>query len=177
MVKVDGSEDKEVTSGKYNVGFPAWSPDGSTIVYRVWGDEQSKDSRGLCALKLADKSVTVLTTEWDNFPFYSPSGDRIVFTRRMPDADFEVFTMKADGSDVKRLTTTRGADAHATWSADGREIWFESSRTGFKDEAALYDTSPQPYAQVFLMNRDGTHVRQLTDSKWEDSMGVYLSKK
>jgi Tol biopolymer transport system component len=95
----------------------------------------------------------------------------------MPDADFEVFTMKADGSDVKRLTTTRGADAHATWSADGREIWFESSRTGFKDEAALYDTSPQPYAQVFLMNRDGTHVRQLTDSKWEDSMGVYLSKK
>jgi Tol biopolymer transport system component len=177
MVKVDGSEGKEVTSGKYNVGFPAWSPDGATLVYRVWGDEKSKDSRGLRALQLADKSVTVLTTEWDNFPFYSPSGDRIVFTRRMPDADFEVFTMKPDGSDVKRLTTTRGADAHATWSADGREIWFESSRTGFKDEAALYDTSPQPYAQVFLMNRDGTHVRQLTDSKWEDSMGVYLSRK
>jgi Tol biopolymer transport system component len=177
MVKVDGSEGKEVTSGKYNVGFPAWSPDGATLVYRVWGDEKSKDSRGLRALKLADKSVTVLTTEWDNFPFYSPSGDRIVFTRRMPDADFEVFSMRPDGSDVKRLTTTRGADAHATWSADGREIWFESSRTGFKDEAALYDTSPQPYAQVFLMNRDGTHVRQLTDSKWEDSMGVYLSRK
>jgi Tol biopolymer transport system component len=177
MIKFDGSQSHELTRGTANLGFPTWSPDGSTIIYRVWGDEKDKEARGLRALKLADKSVTILTTEWDNFPFYSPSGDRVVFTRRMPDADFEVFTMKPDGSDVQRLTTTRGADAHATWSVDGREIWFESARTGFKDEASLYDTSPQPYAQVFLMNRDGTNVRQLTDSKWEDSMGVYLTGK
>jgi Tol biopolymer transport system component len=174
MIKADGSESRQITHDRFNVGFPTWSPDGSTVIYRTWGDAGSKEGRGLRALKLADNSLTVLTTEWDNFPFYSPSGDRVVFTRRMPDADFEVFTMKPDGSDVRRLTTTRGADAHATWSTDGREIWFESSRTGFKDEAALYDTSPQPYAQIFLMNRDGSHVRQLTDSKWEDSMGVYL---
>ena len=177
MVKADGSETRQITHDRFNVGFPTWSPDGATIIYRTWGDAGGKEGRGLRALKLADGSVTVLTTEWDNFPFYSPSGDRVVFTRRMPDADFEVFTMKPDGSDVRRLTTTRGADAHATWSTDGKEIWFESSRTGFKDEAALYDTSPQPYAQVFLMNRDGTHVRQLTDSRWEDSMGVYLTRR
>ncbi|HEY6456336.1 MAG TPA: hypothetical protein VIY90_13770 [Steroidobacteraceae bacterium] len=177
MVKADGTQSKQITRDSFNVGFPSWSPDGTTIIYRTWGDAASKQTRGLRALKLADNSVTVLTTQWDNFPIYSPSGDRVVFTRRMPDADFEVFTMKPDGSDVKRLTFTRGADAHATWSTDGREIWFESARTGFKDEAALYDTSPQPYAQIFLMNRDGTHVRQLTDSKWEDSMGVYLDRR
>jgi Tol biopolymer transport system component len=177
IVKADGSESHVAASAKFNVGFPAWTPDGSQIIYRIWGAPDSKESRGLRALHLSDNSVSVLTTEWDNFPYVSPSGDRVVFTRRMPDSDFEIFTMKPDGSDVKRLTTTRGADAHATWSVDGREIWFESSRTGFKDEAALYDTSPQPYAQIFLMNRDGTHVRQLTDSKWEDSMGVYLTGK
>ena len=120
--------------------------------------------------------MKTLTSGWDNFPFISPSGDRVVFTRRMPDFDFEVFTMKPDGSDVKRLTTTSGADAHATWTADGRELWFESSRTGFKDEAALFDVSPQPYAQVFLMDRNGGNVRQLTDSKWEDSMGTYVNQ-
>ena len=174
LVKSDGSESKELTQGTLNVGFPAWSPDGKTILYRAWGKQDGKDVRGIRALNVADNKVTVLTTNWDNFPFYSPSGDRVVFTRQMPNTDFEVFTMKPDGTDQRRLTTAAGADAHATWSEDGKEIWFVSSRSGFKDEASLYDTSPQPYAQVFLMNRDGSNVRQLTDSKWEDSMGVYL---
>jgi Tol biopolymer transport system component len=174
MVKADGSESRQVTHSTVNAGFPAWHPDGKSIIYRVWSTQDNPETRGLRAINLADDSIKVLTTGWDNFPFISPTGDRVVFTRRMPDFDFEVFTMKVDGSDVKQLTTTSGADAHATWSADGREIFFGSSRTGFKDEAAMFDVSPQPYAQVFLMNRDGGNVRQLTDSKWEDSLGTYV---
>ena len=174
LVKADGSETKELTQGSLNIGFPAWSPDGKTIVYRVWGKEDGKAVFGLRSIDLNTHQTKVLTTTWDNFPFFSPSGDRVVFTRQLPNTDFEVFSMRPDGSDQTRLTTTAGADAHATWSEDGKQIWFESSRSGFKDEASLYDTSPQPYAQVFLMNRDGSNVREMTDSKWEDSMGVYL---
>ncbi len=175
MVKADGSESRQVTHNQVNSGFPAWHPDGKTMIYRVWSSAENPDTRGLRALNLQDNTEKVLTTDWDNFPFIAPTGDRVVFTRRMPDFDFEVFTMNVDGSDVKRLTTTSGADAHATWSADGREIFFGSSRTGFKDEAAMFDVSPQPYAQIFLMNRDGSNVRQLTDSKWEDSLGTYVN--
>jgi Tol biopolymer transport system component len=177
LIKADGSEAKPLTQGTVNIGFPAWSPDGKTIIYRVWGKENGKDVRGLRSIDLDTRQSKVLTTVWDNFPFYSPSGDRVVFTRQLPNTDFEVFSMKPDGSDQKRLTTTAGADAHATWSEDGQQIWFESSRSGFKDEASLYDTSPQPYAQIFLMNRDGSNVRQMTDDKWEDSMGTYLPAK
>jgi Tol biopolymer transport system component len=177
LVKADGSESKELTQGKLNIGFPAWSPDGKTIIFRMWGKENGQDVKGLRSMNLDDHKVTTLTTTWDNFPFFSPSGDRVLFTRQLPNTDFEVFSMKPDGSDQKRLTYTAGADAHATWSEDGKEVWFESSRSGFKDEASLYDTSPQPYAQVFLMNRDGSNVRQMTDDKWEDSMGTYLPAK
>ena len=53
-------------------------------------------------------------------------------------------------------------------------MFFSSSIAGFKDEAPLYDASPQPYAQVFVMNADGSDVHQLTDSRWEDSMAVYV---
>jgi Tol biopolymer transport system component len=174
VVKADGSENRQLTQNTVNSGYPAWHPDGKTLIYRVWGTEDVPEKRGLRALDMSTNATKVLTTNWDNFPFVSPTGDRVVFTRRMPSFDFEVFTMKPDGTDVKQLTSTPGADAHATWSADGKEIWFSSSRSGFKDEAAMFDISPQPYAQVYLMKRDGTQVRQVTDSKWEDSMGTYV---
>ena len=126
-------------------------------------------------MNLADRAVTVLTTEWDNFPMWSPDGTRILFTRQDADnRDFDVYVIGADGSGLQQLTTSTGTDGHATWTADGAEIFFMSSRTGFKDEAALYDYSPQPYAQIFLMAADGSNSRQLTDSRWEDSMPVLV---
>jgi Tol biopolymer transport system component len=175
IVKADGSESRQLTHSTVNAGYPAWHPDGQSIIYRVWGTEDVPEKRGLRAINLKDNSITVLTAGFDNFPFISPQGDSVVFTRRLPSFDFEVFTMNPDGSNVKQLTSTSGADAHATWSADGKDIWFSSSRGGFKDEASMFDISPQPYAQVYLMKRDGTNVRQVTDSKWEDSMGTYVT--
>ena len=174
-MNADGSNVRPLTENLPNAGFPNWSPDGKSIVYRVWGyDEKKVEQRGLRLMNLADRSVKVLSTEWDNFPFFSPSGDRILFTRQKSnDKDFDVFTMKPDGTDVKQLTSTPGTDGHATWTPDGRRIFFMSTRTGFKDEREMYDNSPQPYAQVFIMDADGTHVRQLTESRWEDSMPVY----
>jgi len=171
MVRADGSDAKDLTQGLPNSGFPSWSPDGKRIVYRVWGGEE----RGLRMLNLEDRSVKTITTEWDNFPFWSPNGDRIVFTRqKTSDRDFDIFTMRPDGTDVKQLTFGQGTDGHATWTADGKSLFFESARTGFKDEAPLYDTSPQPYAQIFVMKADGSQTRQLTDSRWEDSMPVFV---
>ncbi len=179
MMNADGSNIETLTDGPVNSGFPNWSPDGKSIVYRVWGLDANKvEQRGLRLMSLADRSVKVLSQEWDNFPFFSPSGDRILFTRqKADDKDFDVFTMKPDGSDVKRLTTSRGTDGHATWTSDGKRILFMSTRTGFKDEREMYDNSPQPYAQNFIMDVDGGNVRQLTDSRWEDSMPIYVPVK
>jgi len=176
MMNADGSNVRALTENLPNAGFPNWSPDGRSIVYRVWGyDEKHVEQRGLRLMNLADHSIKVLSTEWDNFPFFSPSGDRILFTRqKRRDQDFDIFTMWPDGSDVRQLTSTPGTDGHATWTGDGTRIFFMSTRTGFKDEREMYDNSPQPYAQVFIMDADGSHVRQLTQSRWEDSMPVYV---
>ena len=34
---------------------------------------------------------------------------------------------------------------------------------GFKDEAALYDNTFQPYGGIFMMKADGSDKRQLTE--------------
>jgi hypothetical protein len=51
---------------------------------------------------------------------------------------------------------------------------FSSSRTGFKDEAMLYNHAPQPYGKLFIMHGDGTGVRQLTDNQWEDATPAWM---
>jgi Tol biopolymer transport system component len=168
MVSADGSQQsKDLTKGLPNSGFPTWSPDGKRIVYRVWGG----GDYGLRELDLANGLVRKLTTEFDNFPAFSPSGDLITFTRRsVKTDDYDIFTMRPDGTDIKQLTTAPGNDSHSSWSPDGKFILWSSARYGFKDEAPLYDNSFQPFAQIFIMKADGSDQHALTYSRWEDSM-------
>jgi Tol biopolymer transport system component len=170
IVKADGSGLRTLTQGPGNAGFPSWAPDGKRIVYRVAGSEQ-----GLRILNLADGTVATLTTEYDNFPAWSPKGDLIEFTS-FRDGDFEIYTVKPDGSGVRRLTHTGGNDAHGIWSPDGEWIVFSSSRLGWKDEALLSDYGPQPYGELFAMHADGSGARQLTDNQWEDALPAFQPK-
>ena len=62
MVRKNGTDAQELTSGMPNAGFPSWSADGKEIVYRSWGDNEM----GLRILNLQDRSVRVLTTDADN---------------------------------------------------------------------------------------------------------------
>jgi Tol biopolymer transport system component len=170
-VRPDGTQAQELTPGTPNAGFPSWSRDGKRIVYRVWGTEG-----GLRLLDVGSRAVTVLTTDYDNVPEWSPIDDRIMFTRRVR-GEFDIYTIQADGGGLKQITTTPGNDAHAVWTEDGRSMIWSSSRNGFKDEAALYDNNPQPYATLFMMGIDGGSVRQLTDSRWEDAMPRFVPRK
>src|SRR5262249_14261661 len=52
-------------------------------------------------------------------------------------------------------------------------IEFDPIPDGFQQESpmsALYDNSFQPFAQIYIMNVDGSNRRALTHSRWEDSM-------
>lgn len=162
IISADGTDFHVITAGPNNNAFPSFSPDGKHIVYRTAGPGED----GLRIMSLDDKSIVKLTSEWDNFPLWSPAGDSIAFIRRIGN-DFEVFTIHPDGTGIKQLTNIRGNEAHLAWSPDGKRLLFTSSRMGFKDEA-LYTLAPQPYGEIFVMNSDGSGIQQLTDDQWED---------
>jgi Tol biopolymer transport system component len=171
-IRRDGTGLEALTDGTINCGYPSYSADGKRLVYRVFSDKVL----GLRILNLEDRTTQVLTTQLDNMPGWSPDGSKIVFTRKVDDENYDVFTIRPDGTDLRQLTTHRANDGHAVWTADGRIMW-SSGFYGFRDEAALYDNTFQPYGQIWIMNADGSGKRQVTDSPWEDSMPLYLPAK
>ena len=80
---------------------------------------------------------------------WSPDGSRILF---VSDRAFnaELYSMAADGSDVRRLTRNFSEEVFPSWSPDGKKIAFTSNRRGSED--------------LFVMDPDGSHVRSLVGS-------------
>jgi TolB protein len=166
-IRPDGSDFRVLIQGDGSSGMPSFAPDGGRLVFRALG----KDDQGLRVLSLADMKLSVLTTAWDNFPSWSPCGDRITFTRQV-DGDFEIFSIKADGTELRQLTHDHGNNAHSTWSPDGQWIMFASSRMGRKDDDPF---GQQPDGELFAVRADGTELQQLTDNRWEDATGSWLN--
>jgi len=74
--------------------------------------------------------------------------------------DFDIYTARADGSDLQTIFSSPGYDAEATLSPDGTRVVFTSTRGGDLD--------------IYAMNVDGTDVRQLTDAVGYDG-GPFFS--
>ena len=103
------------------------------------------------------------STEYDNFwASWSPDGTQIAFTSDRG-RGAEIYLMDADGTNVRQLTSTEYNFASA-WSPDGTQIAFIGN---LDYDATDYDT--YDIAEIFVMNADGTNVRQLT------STGVNIS--
>ena len=68
-------------------------------------------------------------------PAASPDGARVVFTRSVLDLaanrrHTDLWVVATDGSGLRQLTTHQASDTSATWSRDGKAVWFLSSRSG-----------------------------------------------
>lgn len=180
-VKRDGTGLEALTDDSiFNAGFPSYSADGKEVVFRIANEDANSASLGgLGVLNLETRQVRRITSGYDNMPMWSPDGRRIMFNRgvRNPNSiwsNFDLYTVKPDGSDLQRLTTHPASDGHAVWTADGKQILYNSGQAGYRDEACHYDQTFQPYGQVFVMNADGSGKRQITDNIWEDSTPQYV---
>ena len=91
----------------------------------------------------------------------------IVFTS-VRDGDMEIYSMKADGSDVRRLTNRAGPDGGPFFSWDGKLVAFRGRPLQAGPElddyrALLKEGLWRPTElELFVMDRDGKNVRQVT---------------
>jgi len=84
------------------------------------------------------------------------------------DPAMDIFSARRDGSSLRRLTAAPGYDAEAAYSPDGSQIVFTSIRDAYPleqlspEDRQRYETDPAWFAEIYLMNADGTGQRRLT---------------
>jgi len=107
---------------------PQYSPDGKHVVFQSTRSGYFEIWRGD-----ADGSNLVQLTNFNGpltgTPRWSPDGREIVFDTR-PGAHPNVFVVSADGGPVRRFVNESADEGVASWSRDGRWIYYMSNRTG-----------------------------------------------
>ncbi len=143
---------------------PAWSPDGTQIVY-THADDSDADGNAINEQVWVmgpdggnAHALTTGTDPKDQVPDWSPDGTKIVYASG-PGGSEGIWVMNADGSDPHQLTgcaatdpapCAAGDDFGPSWSADGTQIGF------------IRDTGSAAERPVMIMNADGTDVHRLT---------------
>jgi TolB protein len=138
---------RQVTKGMIKAGEGYFSPDGATIVYQA---------------------------QPNDYPFYQ------IYTQPL-----------GGGEEPKRISTGRGRTTCAFFTVDGKNILFASShldpqidkteaderRQQEEDKASgvrrRYKWDFDPYSDLFVADREGTILKQLTKEKGYDAEGAY----
>lgn len=160
VVNSNGSGLARLTGGETLESDPAWSPDGSRILFvraKGLGAEEDPTLEHIPQIHTMapDGSDVVRRTDLArgaSNPSWSPDGSRVAF-----ESDGDIFVMNSDGSDVTRLAvepaTGENPNPHPTygnyepgWSPDGTRIVFVSDRDGDRDLYVMLATETEDQA-------------------------------
>jgi len=88
----------------------------------------------------------------DIHPAWSPDGERIAFISNRS-GNFDLFTMNADGSDLRQLTTTVDDETTPAWSPDGSKIAYVLVKNL---------ASGEQERRLYLISPDGNDMQELS---------------
>jgi Tol biopolymer transport system component len=153
----DGSDPRLLKRLEPLIDGAAWSPNGKNVAIQA----AAAPPLGICLFLWSPEGQSeprLLVPYPASQPAWSPDGKKILFVKRHGRWLSSPFVADADGSNVAPLKHDAGPHIfELAWSPDGKRIAY-----------AQDDAPPSRTSQIFVMNEDGSDVRQLTRAPdWE----------
>jgi Tol biopolymer transport system component len=157
LMNPDGSNQRQITEHPASELKPVISNNGDKIAF-------SSDRNG-------DHDLYVMNTDGSNVQrltqlsnlyvinaTWSPDDSKIAFDAVGPNGYRNIYSINADGTDMKLLTDDEANDKLPSWSPNGSKIAFNSER---------FDASKEDYADgedIFTVNADGGGIQFVTEN-------------
>ena len=172
IARVDRSDEghlsdlRQLTFGGDN-SSPRWAWDGAQITVQTRGE---RGCAHVSRVTLTDPPAKLAVTEGE-YPAFLPGDHDVVYAAAAPcpkhadregldlDPGLDVFRVRADGAEPKRLTVSPGYDAEAATCGKDGAIVFTSMRDGDLD--------------LYRMSADGSAVQRLTATAGYDGGAVF----
>lgn len=145
VMDTDGANHRFLTNGQSIVLTPRYAPDGRSIVYMSYLNDEPR----VYYYDLQSGSQrTLVDSQYMTFaPRYSPDSRYVVFSMAV-NGNTDIYRVATTGGRAERLTNTPGIDTGGSYSPDGSRIVFESDRSGSQ--------------QLYVMNADGSNQRRIS---------------
>ncbi len=149
VMDAEGQHKTRLTNTPYQEEVPAWTADGRIVFCGQSPSDpenwdiylMNADGTGLTNLRHTDANT------FECWPSPAPNGKKIAFTRAT-ETSVEIWTMKLDGTGLRRVTDGRTSD----WSPTGNDIVFARENSTGTDR------------DLWMVHVDGTRLRQLTNT-------------
>ncbi len=186
IMNTDGSNVHLVSTGKGRTTCGYFYPDGKHILYSsthlsadacpprpdyshgyVWAVYSAYQMYYATDEGKIEKPLTV-APGYNAETTLSADGKRMVFTSSR-EGDLDIYTMNADGTNVRRLTNTLGYDGGPFFSPDGKWIVYRAHHPTSPEEIARYksllaqDLVEPNEMDLWLMRDDGSDNHQITN--------------
>jgi hypothetical protein len=160
VAKLDGGGQKV-----YGFGFgPSLSPDGTRMVHQGPMNAAPSDGLYITDLSSGDSVIVPGTGMGDMGALWSRNGQKIAFTRGPSSGligapgPYSIMLMNVDGSDIRQLTNSEGANYLMAWMPDGVGI--------------LYTSAMRDAVSINLMNTQTGETRTLFDLNYNATVVV-----
>jgi Tol biopolymer transport system component len=167
----------QLTSGGENAEA-YWSPDGKRLIFQSTRGDAKCDQEYVMNADGSDQHMVSTGKGRTTCGYFLPDNEHIIYASTHlasdacpPDVDhskgyvwavypsYDIFLAKADGTELKRLTSADGYDAEATVNAKTKKIIYTSMASGDLD--------------LWTMNLDGSGKKQITHSYGYDGGAVF----
>ncbi len=128
VARADGTGARQMTRNRTINLSPAWAPDAERLLLTSYRDGRPRlyelSTRTMEMRQVLGGPGLVVGGR------FSPDGKQIAVAREEQRGNSEILLMSPRGDGLRLLTDDRGIDVSPTWSPDGTEVAFCSSRDG-----------------------------------------------